>query len=326
MKKAFLSLILVMAMPIALFAQDDDLYFVPSKTKADAPKVEQKSSEPTYYSGSSRDVDEYNRRGNYWSHYQKIGTDGEGNDIIEFQKGTGVYPDSTYIDTTFVGKYYDTIIDDADDFAYTNRMSRFDGFYDPWYYSYRWGYGPYWRGYYDPWYGPYYSGWYGGYYGWYDPWYSPWYGYYGYGWGYPYYAYAWGWDYPYWGHVHHRPIGITGNSWNNPGRRGSGYASGATFGGRNGSTRSSIGRNSRTSRSVGTYNNGTRRSTFGGRSNSNTNVRSTAPRSTSSRSSSFGGSSFGGSRGGGSFGGGSFGGGSRGGGGGHSGGSFGGHR
>lgn len=211
MKKLILFTLLLGMTPYKMLAQDD-MYIIPSKLAADKRSTERTNDSEVTYSGSDRDVDEYNRHGKYWSHYQKIGTDDKGNDIIEFQKGRGVYPDSTYIDTTFVGKYYDTMVDD-DDFEYTRRMSRWDGFYDPWLYdSYRWRAYPYRRGgwgFYDPWnapwyygytgfYNPWYSSWYGGYYGFYDPWYNPWY--YGYGgwygscydgwYGYPYVGYG----------------------------------------------------------------------------------------------------------------------------------------
>lgn len=211
MKKLILFTLLLGMTPYKMLAQDD-MYIIPSMLAADKRSTERTNDSEVTYSGSDRDVDEYNRHGKYWSHYQKIGTDDKGNDIIEFQKGRGVYPDSTYIDTTFVGKYYDTMVDD-DDFEYTRRMSRWDGFYDPWLYdSYRWRAYPYRRGgwgFYDPWnapwyygytgfYNPWYSSWYGGYYGFYDPWYNPWY--YGYGgwygscydgwYGYPYVGYG----------------------------------------------------------------------------------------------------------------------------------------
>ena len=172
MKKLFLLFVLAGAMPLSMMAQDDDLYFTPSKKVAKtSSSVENK---PAYYVGSNRDVDEYNRRGKFRSTYQKIGVDSLGNDIIEFQAGTGIYPNSTYVDTMWMSpkqKYQDD-----EDYAYSRRMSRWDGYYgwyDPWFYGH-WGYRPwgYW-GWYNPW---YYS-----YYGWYDPWY--------YGYGYPYYAY-----------------------------------------------------------------------------------------------------------------------------------------
>ena len=191
MKKIALLALLIGTMPLSMQAQDD-MYLIPSKSKKVAnSSVVTKDSKVTH-SGSDRDVDEYNRHGKFWSHYQKIGSDDRGNDIIEFQKGRGIYPDSTYIDTTFVGQYYDTMIDD-DDYRYTQRMSRWDGYYDPWFYtSRRWRSYPYWRagwGWYDPWYY--------GYAGYYDPWYDPWYAGYGYPYAYGYYGYGWGSPYYY---------------------------------------------------------------------------------------------------------------------------------
>ena len=181
MKKLVLLSVLLGAMPIIMMAQDDDLYFVP--TKENVAKEAEKYGMPTntYYAGSTRSADEYNRRA--WSRVAPI--DSAGNDIIDFTAEHGVYPDSAYSDAT--------------DYEYTRRMSRFDnyspsvayweGYRDgrwmsPWYYNsyYSW-YDPW---YYDPWYyGGYYGGYYG-YYGWYSPyytgWYSPWryrYGYWG---------------------------------------------------------------------------------------------------------------------------------------------------
>ena len=171
MKQLYILAVLLCALPLSAMAQDD-LYFTPKK-KAQASA----DTEPAYYVGSNRDVDEYNRRGKYWSHYQKLGNDSLGNDIVQFQQGNGVYPDSAYVDTTFVAKYRNNAVDD--DFAYSRRMSRWDGYYDPWLYSYRYSYGYspyYWRwAWYDPWYGdPFYDPWYPryyGYYGWYNPYY-----------------------------------------------------------------------------------------------------------------------------------------------------------
>ena len=195
MKKLILFTLLLGMMPYKMLAQDD-MYILPSNLPTAKKSTVRTNNREVTYSGSDRDVDEYNRHGKYWSHYQKIGTDNRGNDVIEFQKGRGVYPDSTYIDTTFVGKYYDTMVD-GDDFEYTSRMSRWDGYYNPWFYSsYRWRAYPYWRagwGFYDPWYDP----WYYGYAGFYDPWYSSWYGGYGYPYAYGYYGYGWGSPYYY---------------------------------------------------------------------------------------------------------------------------------
>ncbi len=355
MKKFWLIPVLSVVAFTTATAQDDDLYFVPKKTAetvmptAKSPTV---ADAPTYYCGSNRDVDEYNRRGRFHSTYQPIG---EGNDIIDFVAGDGLYPDSTYVDTLFAAPqadYWDEGFDD--DYYYSRRMSRFDdyyGWYDPWYYG-RWGYGSYWRaglGYY-PWYDSWYYPWYSG---WYDPWY------YGYGWGgwYGYRSWYSPWYYGYGGyyrpyHYTYYTSGVSGTqnhghySYNGP--RGTSNGRTTTFGnGRFGG--SAIGRNSSTSTSSSTRSSSTRYGTHpnnspnnystgnsgGSRSSSrSTPTRSYTPSSSSSssRSSGFGGGSFGGSRssGGGSLGGSrSSGGGSFGGGGGGrsgGGGSFGGRR
>lgn len=293
MKQLYILAVLLCALPLSAMAQDD-LYFTPKK-KAQASA----DTEPAYYVGSNRDVDEYNRRGKYWSHYQKLGNDSLGNDIIQFQQGNGVYPDSVYVDTTFVAKYRSNAGDD--DFAYSRRMSRWDGYYDPWLYSYRYSYGYspyYWRSaWYDPWYSdPFYDPWYPryyGYYGWYNPYYYA-------GWGWPGYYHGWGWP-GYWGGVYVTHSGSRGGyagyrSWGGTQRQGSGRS---VAYGQNG-TRSFGGRNSRTydNRTFGNRNNPTRQDNynFGGR-----------PSTPSMPSGSFGGG-FGGSRGGG-FGGGHTGGG-----------------
>ena len=291
------------------FAQDDDLYFTPSKKplKSSVAQIEKNQEKPAYYCGSDRDVDEYNRHGKLRSYYQKIGTDTLGNDIIEFHTGDGSYPEVA--DTSYVypgsAQY-----DDSDDesFACSRRMGRFDDFYGWWdpYYSHYW-WSPYWRSYYG-WYSPWYYG------GWYSPWYyDSW--------------YAWGWDYPYyygwagWWPAHYyggRPSGFSGTRNHSAGAFGGGRA--AAFGGRrtsvadsNRSSREGSFSNRRSANSRSdSYNNSQRRATFGGdRSGSNFNSRQTYP---SQQQSGFGGSSRGSFSGGGSFGGGSRGGGMSGGG------------
>ena len=317
MKKFFVLAIVAGILPLTLMAQDD-LYFTPSKKMAKAQNVESmaETEAPTYYSGINRSDDEYNRRGQVDSYYQKVGTDSLGNDIIEFYPGDGSY--SLDEDTVFSDKdRYDA----ADDFAYSRRMSRFDGymglgFYD-WYDPYGWGYwgGPWHRwGWYSPWYAGWgWGGYYGPYYGWYDPWYNPWY----YGYGYPY-----GWGYPYWGYVGGHHHGSTGTHHHT--HHSYGVNNGATSNTRFGGTRNGFGTRSTGVTKSTSRNSGSTR--FGG-------TRSTTTTRSSSSNSGFGGtrstSGFGGSRSSGGFGGGSFGGGSRGGGsfgGGSRGGSFGGRR
>lgn len=359
MRKSIVLFLTALLLPVGLTAQDD-LYFTPKKKTAEEKnlqKVAVKAKElrstvtatedPAYYIGSSRDVDEYNRQGKFRSSFQTIGVDSLGNDVIEFHVGTGNYPDSLAVDTTFVfddyaygqapTQVYDERYAADDDYVYTRLLTRWDGFYDPWFYGYA-RYSPFWHGYY-----PWYSGWYGGwydpwYYGWYDPWYYgwgyPWYGgWHGGWWGYPHYTGWWGWRPPYGGSHYHdygHGLGTINHgrpSYNTP--RGtytkhqSTYSHGSFGGSRmpagtqttNGSSRN--GSATRTDRTVNR--NGTVTTNGGNFGGSRSNVPSST--SSSSRSSSydppsrpstapsnnsssgFGGGSFGGSRSGGGFGG-----------------------
>lgn len=190
MKKLIMFLLMSVALPLSMMAQDDDMYYVP--TKENKAKEAESYGMPTrtYYAGSTRSVDEYNRR-------MMVGvnqTDSVGNDIIDFSAVRGVYPDSVYNESD-------------SDYELTRRMTRFDdytpsqaywdGYRDgrwasPWSWSYS---SLYWNDYWywnDPWLWnsswywryPYYTGyypWYSGYYGYYGYRYHPWYwgGYYG---------------------------------------------------------------------------------------------------------------------------------------------------
>ena len=173
MKRLFFLLALAATLPLQSMAQDDDLYFNASKAAKTAKQHSSVDEQPAYYCGSDRDVDEYNRRGKFRSYYQKIGSDSLGNDIITFQPGKGVYPDSSYVDTMYV--YPGSVQFDDDDYTYSRRMNRWDGFYghyyDPWYYN-PWYHDPWYYSWYGPRYGCWgYAPWYWGYGGWYDPWY-----------------------------------------------------------------------------------------------------------------------------------------------------------
>lgn len=323
MKKCILLSVILCGVCMTLTAQDD-MYFVPSKAKA---QLQKSRVEPidhhTYYAGTDRDVDEYNRMGG--SSYEPLQPDT--GDIISFAPVQGVYPDSTQ------------------DFSLTRQMVRWDGYepsvaYDegyrqgrrdalstwhsPWFYSsyYPW----YW---YDPW---YYDPWYYSSWEWHDPWY---YGGWGwrihYGWGYgPRFYGVW---YSDGGYVHNYRRGYTANYRSRPHGTGSGRYTSSTGGTRRGSRFGT----SAGSREYGVS--GTRRSTVGNSVAGSTRQRTSSrvnsgysdysgPRSVGSRptggsgssytpSSSGSSGSFGGSRGGGGFsGGGSRGGGSFGGGGG----------
>lgn len=300
MKKLLLISLLIAAMPLAMMAQDDDLYFVPKKNKT--VSTVEKMNESTY---------------------EAINGDTTKLDIIEFSGGKGIYPDSL-----------------AEDFELTKKMQRFDdynlcdnaafwagynaGRYDwawhsPWYYrAYGW---------YDPWfygswfstYYPWYNSWYYPYfYTWYDPWYFGYGGWYGWGWPY-YYSYYYPRGYPYYfgggggsGHYY----GHTGNA-GTIDRRGSSHS--PYYGGRGpiaGNSQRSASLRDRATRMSGgqVYSSGnntrSRSGNFSGYRGNNSSSRGSfdSSRSSSRSTSSYsGGSSRGGSYssgGGGSFGGG----------------------
>ena len=370
MKRFVLLTALVCLCVMNAAAQDDDLYYTPSKKVKAANKAayeKAKAEEEAYeraqeqayarqqarayeqimstqYSGSTRDVDEYNRRYYYngtantsantsgsasgngmpKSYYTVIGdstkalrSDSIGNDVIAFNGTKGYYPDSQLRDSM------------ATDYKYSRRMERFDGarpqvnIYinnDPWYWS-SWRSPWYWSSWYDPWFddpwywgtrwgwGSYYSSWGWGvsfHTGWYGPrWYGPrWYG----GWGIPV-RHVSGWR-PANGGGRYDGYRPGGNYYGRP--NGNYYGRpGGNYGGNRPNTMGTNGMNgrfgsSRTSTSQPNYNYGSQR---GYNSGSNFSGGSRG-------GSSFGGGGFGGGFGGGSHGGFGGGGGMRGGGGG----------
>ena len=84
--KKLLLLTVVAALPLGLMAQDDDMYFVPTKENVAKETKNYGMPKKTYYSGSNRSVDEYNRSA--WSSVVPI--DSAGNDIIDFSAVRGV--------------------------------------------------------------------------------------------------------------------------------------------------------------------------------------------------------------------------------------------
>ena len=83
MKKWLVLSVFMAALPLTMMAQDDDLYFNPkqeAKKAAEervqkakllaAQRARQDSIYALYWSGSDRNVDEYNRGGKLLSHYQ----------------------------------------------------------------------------------------------------------------------------------------------------------------------------------------------------------------------------------------------------------------
>lgn len=324
MKKFMLLFALCGVSSLTMTAQDDDLYFTPKKqvkaTVAD-------DNTPAYYAGSNRAVDEYNRRGKYRSKYQVIDSDSLDGDVISFTPGTGVYPDSTYDDASFAdkaAKRYQGGYEDDDDYRYTRSMSRWDGYYSPWYAGWH---SPFWYsryGWYDPWYwdyaGWYYDPWYWGYAGWYDPWY--WGGHWGWhGWYDPWYRPGWGGGVAVLPGGTGRTVAGTRNHGAVNGRLGSGRNNGSFSSRPNHGTATTLSPSGRFgSRSTNSANRGFSNSS----SSSNRYSGSSSPsfngsRSYSTGSSSSSGGGFSGSRSGG-FSGGHSGGGRSGGGGGHFGG------
>ena len=165
----------LLALPLSMMAQDDDMYFVPTKANKTREAESYGMPKDTYYTGSDRSIDDYNRRS-----WQLQPVDSAGNDVIDFTATRGVYPDS---------------VSQGGDYQLTRQMTRFDDYtpsqaywdgyrdgtwaspwyynswyswYDPvWYWDSPWYYGPRY-GWYSSWYyGSYYRPW--GYYGWYAP-------------------------------------------------------------------------------------------------------------------------------------------------------------
>ena len=291
MKKLLLISMLVGAMPLAMMAQDDDLYFVSKKKKSAVVEEAQDQfgmPKDTYYAGSNRSVDEYNRR--FKSQVEQI--DSVDSLREDFQL------------TKRMTRFDEYQLDSAYWAGYKNGRETWWGWHSPWYYS-RWGWYDPW---YDPWYSPYYSSWY---WGWYDPWY------YGYaGWYDPwYYRGYWGWRYPY-----YRPVVVIGGGGGRAHRTigtgsirrdGSTYSRRGGFGGYHSGSNSSLRQRANAMSGGRTYSSGNNirsgSGNFSGYRGGSSNGSFSGSRSSGSYS---GGGSFGGSRGGGSFGG------SRGGGGG----------
>ncbi|MCR5179749.1 MAG: hypothetical protein K6C30_00810 [Bacteroidaceae bacterium] len=341
----------LLVLPFSGWAQDD-VYFVPKKKTQSERGLTQRQEQSQRYlpveiiyeddydtddtlniSGSSRDVDEYNRRrtpGSQLTGQLVENPDGSYTYRVPAEDTLYVMNDSTAITTEgfaqeLYTRGYEDGVADGEDYAYSRRIGRFaysDVYASPWYYSY-----------YDPF---YYDDWY----------YHPYHGYYGlYHWGYrPYWGYGiydpyWRWNYGYYGGYYgwgggYRYHGRTGRGGYNPRGSFSGSRGGGARGGRAGSYTGRAGVS--TSRSGGVNINGGRATgrasagragSYSTQRSSSTTQRSTTTQrsstytpSTSSRSSSTttsrssgsfgGGSSFGGGRAGGG------GGGSRGGGGG----------
>ena len=141
MKKLLLISMLIGAMPLAMMAQDDDLYFVAKKKKATTTEqVTDRYGMPkdTYYAGSDRNVDEYNRR--LKSTYEVIDTSSVVTDTLKSI--------TEYELTRLLERFEDYRLADNEAFWRGYRAGRYDSWWhSPWYYNSYW---------YDPWYDPWY--------------------------------------------------------------------------------------------------------------------------------------------------------------------------
>ena len=223
---------LLAVIPILGFAQEwDDIYADPSQTpqqinkeKPQSPKkkivVVEGDVSKLEVKSSSRDIDEYNRRGQETEEIVVPENEYEYQDyeytdrIVKYHdpeaviKITGADKITIYTDDELYSDYYDKRYRDPRwncGCCYPWYDPWYDpwfyGWYSPWYYSgWRWNfyfswYSPWYYGWHAPWYSPWY-------YGWYDPWF------YG-GWGYPYY---WGYNGYYAGFYDGIYVGVTRNS------------------------------------------------------------------------------------------------------------------
>ena len=276
MKKSVFLISALLFLSVGAYAQDDDMYFTPSKTS----KVNKTDKQPLKIQDGSYDEDDDAVYDADYSNGKKY-SDAE----IDAYNRRGY---NVSKDTLFIGDGDKEANDNADryadeygsnDYYYSGRLARFHepavniyfGYGVPYwgwsygYYDWAWGYDPYWSWNYGwgwNWY-PRYYGWYGGW-GWSYPWH------YHYGWN------DWGW---------HRPSG-GGRPWRNNSWNGGRYIAGQTDyhrvgsaggtiwgGGRN--YRSAIERNGTTTTySANSRGFGTNRTNNTGRVNGNVTTRS----------------------------------------------------
>ena len=194
-KNVILSGLLVLA-PVIGFAQEwDDIYADPAKKTATLQV--QKKEEPQKKKivvvegkadnmeirANGRDIDEYNRRGQY-DQAENDTVDVEGTDYQQYEytdriikyhdpassiKITGADEVTVYVGDDIYADYYESRAWGPNIYlgmgwGWSSFYPWYDPWYDPWYYG--WGY-PYYSRWYSPW---YYSRWYSPwYYGWHSP-------------------------------------------------------------------------------------------------------------------------------------------------------------
>lgn len=276
MKKSVFLISALLFLSVGAYAQDDDMYFTPSKTS----KVNKTDKQPLKIQDGSYDEDDdavYDADYSNGKKYSDAEIDAYNRRGYNVSKDTLFIGDGDKEANDYADRYADEY--DSNDYYYSGRLARFHepavniyfGYGVPYwgwsygYYDWAWGYDPYWSWNYGwgwNWY-PRYYGWYGGW-GWSYPWH------YHYGWN------DWGW---------HRPSG-GGRPWRNNSWNGGRYIAGQTDyhrvgsaggtiwgGGRN--YRSAIERNgTTTSYSANSRGFGTNRTNNTGRVNGNVTTRS----------------------------------------------------
>ena len=205
MKKSLMLLAMCMT-SLGTYAQDDDVYFVPSSKDNVQPADTYTAGRSSYTDINGTDDQAYSS--SHWADHRSNGHW----DVDAYNRRGRNYRGETYADTTQTSAYDAGYDDGYEDGYFTSRLVRFwsprvgvyvsspfymdyyDLCYDPFYYGYAspW-YGWGWSGWYGwgSWYGwrPYYSSWYGwGWGGWYDPWWGPGYAWHPHGWAYPHNA------------------------------------------------------------------------------------------------------------------------------------------
>lgn len=178
MKRAILMSMVIGITFSTAYAQYDDMYFVPSKKSVEQASASYGMPRNTYYAGSNRSVDDYNR-----PHAEAYRLRGDS-----------------------VWKYMPA--DSTADFQLTRNMSRWDG-YTPaecYWQGYNQGRSDEWSA--NTWHSPWY---YTTYYPWYDRWYDPWY-YDRWTWNIGYWYRPW-YSYPYWGGYFHTSWYYTPYAW-----------------------------------------------------------------------------------------------------------------
>jgi len=281
---------------VAGYAQDDDVYFVPSHNADKQQERETGTSHSAYTShtgytssnwaegrGNGQwDVDEYNRRG---SHRDSLATASSGSSSVSDTAPAYSYEDADATYTVRLIRFHSPRVG-----VYVSSPYYDSFFYDPFWTDF-WPYN-YWA--WNSWYGWAHVGWWPWGYGWYDPWYGPhWAWNHWWGW---HHGPAWGGWYP----PHHYPgTSLAGNVRRGPtggyvaysrGNAGRGRVSSSRYGmgNRNGGRENAVNRNMRPSRNYGNMPSGNRRSSAGNTTsrsyNSNSSRNYSSPSSGNSRS------------------------------------------